>query len=71
MSDWIFCKDRLPDETGTYLVYRLVHGSLIHSILFYLLDSGTFKGKGGWSCQHPKDVIAWMPLPKAPKLEEE
>lgn len=74
MMDWIFCKDRLPDKTGEYLVYRKFYcdscWELSMDIVFYALDFDDLTSNGGWYCENPKDVIAWMPLPKAPKLEE-
>ena len=64
---WIPVSERLPEETGTYLVtleYK-EHGTGITTLWFH--------GSFGWDLRVADVVVAWMPLPKPyePKESEE
>ena len=73
MSNWIFCKDKLPDKHGRYLVvYPLMDDEPYIDILYYGIPISTE------NTEHPffydvdqdcndvvyDDVVAWMPLPE-------
>ena len=67
MSEWISVKDRLPEESGTYLAYTeyiiyVLKYSAIHK-LFNVYDS--FEEETAQKlCIN---VTHWMPLPEPPK----
>lgn len=58
-QQWIPCSERLPKESGLYLVTGGLSGTEVCSRYYNVRDDGGF-----WS-GHPYDaVIAWMPLPE-------
>ena len=63
MTDWISVKDRLPEKTGSYLVFRNIgYGKQFFSIgirLFYEQAPEAFT--------MDKSVTHWMPLPDPPE----
>ena len=62
---WIPCSEKLPEETGTYLVtleYK-EHGTGITTLWFH--------GSIGWDLRVADVVTAWMPLPEPYKAESE
>ena len=79
---WIPCSDRLPEESGRYLVTRGLNacGSLWNRIyIANYSDLMGIKSKRIWwqgnvgksDFERLDDVLAWMPLPKPYKEEEE
>ena len=68
--NWIPITDRLPDETGAYLVTVKSKGPFGTHVIVgqweqpegQLTFDSDNKGKWKWMGQH--EVIAWMPLPK-------
>lgn len=76
MTEWIFCKDRLPDRTGDYLVieryqasYSDPRYSLQYELVTYILpNDGPFQD--GWCVPTPDEILCWMPLPVLPEVEE-
>lgn len=66
MSDWISVEDRLPSETGQYIVYLKV-GSIqtklvVTTMRFQNREHNSKFMEGDW-----QKVINWMPLPEPPK----
>lgn len=59
---WITVTERLPEESGEYLVYCGEYDGIC--VLYYEI----LKTKGKWRTQW-KQVTHWMPLPKLPKGE--
>lgn len=69
---WVKCSDRLPEETGTYLVFHE----------FGAIDTQMFsKVRKQWNAfdwdypnaeeNYMQGITHWMPLPEAPKEEHE
>ena len=58
MSDWIYCKDRMPDKDGRYIVCN--KSSWVHVEICSLR-------KGKWDAYN---VYAWMPIPNAAEFIE-
>ena len=66
MSEWISVKDRLPEETGAYLVLRTYKSIRPICVLHYtahLVIRGT-----GFCENHDDKITHWMPLPEAPDV---
>ena len=71
MPNWIFCKDKLPDKHGSYLVvYPLLNDGKCIDILDYGIvypDKSKpffYKFDSEFGDVEYDDVIAWMPLPE-------
>lgn len=66
MNEWISVEDRLPNETGSYLIY--VEGSYISSIntAFFIFDERGGVWKAAQAQAYFKNVTHWMPMPKPP-----
>lgn len=71
MSNWIFCKDKLPDKHDSYLVvYPLLNDGKCIDILDYGIvypDQSKpffYKFDSEFGDVEYDDVIAWMPLPE-------
>jgi hypothetical protein len=61
MSEWISVEERLPEESGWYLVNIFVPFDLDFMNLSHY-------SKGyGWN--NPATVTHWMPLPEPPKMK--
>ena len=64
---WISVDDRLPEETGDYLVTQYTEKSIFDYCDAYRVSTIFFDDKNGWwddidnSCGW--NIIAWMPLP--------
>ena len=71
-SGWTLCSDRLPDKMQTYLVYcrewNVFFGewdrNYVFRLLQYLPDAGI------WNIKTPVHVLAWMPIPEPPEVDE-
>jgi hypothetical protein len=74
MSDWIFCKDKLPDKHDRYLVVcpliidkkELFIDILHYGIPMYSekLEPCFYTFDSEFGDVEYDDIIAWMPLPK-------
>lgn len=62
-SEWISIEERLPEESGKYLV--CIKSGNVYQTKFYSYP----KDKGGhWGQKDKgKNITHWMPLPEAPK----
>lgn len=63
MREWISVKDRLPEDLKSVLVWRKNIGYDI-----------SWRRNGSWAFDNflqGREVIAWMPLPEPPRMEEE
>ena len=74
MSDWIPCKERMPDRTGCYLVtvnYSGVFGSGVVIAKWEEPEDRQISfapsKRGRWKNIPPRDAIAWMELPEVYK----
>lgn len=73
-TDWIPCEERLPSESGKYLVTEMVRTALRK---YYTVGSSYFNGetwhsdfKGKFGGKDiGRTVIAWQPLPQPYKKE--
>lgn len=67
-SEWISVKDRLPEESGEYLVFGRTFGNKKPQI--WICECISIGSIMGW-CNNAKNPIveAWMPLPEAPKMK--
>lgn len=66
VPQWIPCKTRLPEESGTYLVSgKWGSGKADVGDCVYYKEDGYFDT--AWNF----DVLAWMPLPESYKGEKE
>ena len=72
MSEWISVKDRLPEESGRYLVadFKRYYFEVLH----FSKDHGVFNAYDSFSpeesnANHIK-VPYWMPLPEPPEEEQ-
>lgn len=64
-QQWIPCSERLPEESGSYIVSgKWASGKVAVGDCEYSKDDGYFRT--AWNF----DVIAWMPLPEPYKGEE-
>ena len=61
-QEWISVKERLPEESGDYLVYCGEYDGIC------VLHYEVLKTKGKWGSKW-KEVTHWMPLPEPPKGE--
>lgn len=59
---WIPCKERLPEESGEYLI-TLVALDYCEGEFFYPEVSWFYADKQVWSYRNAK-VLAWMPIPE-------
>ena len=57
---WIPCSERLPDESGEYLVTILYDGKIMLDIDDIDCDGRVKK----WNYRDSVKVLAWMPLPQ-------
>ena len=68
MNNWIFCKDKLPDKHGSYLVvYPLLNHEKCIDVLHYGYPLFAERPKPcfyAFDSVEYDDVIAWMPLPE-------
>lgn len=62
--EWIYTKDKLPNETEQVLVLR---GSKI-ILMMYNHRIGIFEVEGGSMYFSAKNIDAWMPIPKPPVI---
>lgn len=72
--EWISVKDRLPDESGTYLVYAPTYCRGSSSGLDNVRGVMFARWRKHWSIEvgyhkRPGCVTHWMPLPEPPKEE--
>lgn len=66
---WISVEDRLPDEKGVYLVsYHPCHWDSVSEEIRVGTDS--FRGKSTWAKNKRQRIVAWTPLPDAPREEK-
>ncbi len=59
-SEWISVEERLPEETGKYLV--ATKNGVVYQTKYYSGGKWGQKDKG-------KNITYWMPLPEAPKMK--
>lgn len=77
MSEWISVKDRLPENDEEVLVWYEYFRYGEYNCLYQTWGIGEyFKNYNSWMIDHSTAghklrVIAWMPLPKPPKENEE
>lgn len=67
-QEWISVKDRLPEESGEYLVFGRTFGNKKPKI--WICECIGIGSVMGW-CNSAKNPIveAWMPLPEPPKMK--
>ena len=75
VPQWISVKDRLPEEGENVLIWYeyFRYGSYNRMYTTYGIAyqyNGHWVGAGGWLGQKAR-VFAWMPLPEAPKGEND
>lgn len=66
MSEWIYCKDRLPEESKTALICDVVG-------CIGIASTKTINGKLAWVDERGfmiPFVLAWMPFPELPEEVE-
>ena len=62
VQEWIPVSERLPKESGEYIVYCGEYDGIC--VLYYEI----LKTKGKWGTKW-KEITHWMPLPEPPKGE--
>lgn len=66
MNKWISVKERLPEESGEYLVtYHPCYWDRVLDELCVGMDS--FRGKTMWAKKKYQRVTHWMPKPEPAK----
>ena len=68
--EWISVKNRLPEESGRYLVAAKLKGPVYPEVS--TVDFARYGRKAGWyrtDDDLPFEVTHWMPLPELPKEE--
>lgn len=79
-SKWISVEERLPEESGYYLVFRKVENTHVNDqhkamysnercIIFYFKERNVTGWQKDWT-GNPSFVTHWLPLPSAPREEE-
>ena len=63
-QQWIPCSERLPEESGDYLITVAHHSGEL------LVEVDQFDNENGSWWHYMDDVIAWMPLPESYKGEK-
>lgn len=64
---WIPCSERLPEESGLYIVTNVGRcGELVETRYYYIREDGNF-----WGGHQSRKVLAWMPLPASYRKEGE
>ena len=64
IGGWISVKDRMPEESGRYIVYAVDGGALHHTTVAQFQKSFHLSGRMAyWKVTH------WMPIPEPPKEE--
>ena len=68
VQEWISVKDRLPEESGEYIVFGRTFGNQKPKI--WICECISIGSLTGWcnSAKNPTDTH-WMPLPQPPKGE--
>ena len=68
VQEWISVKDRLPEESGEYIVFGRTFGNQKPKI--WICECISIGSLTGW-CNSAKNptVTHWMPLPQPPKGE--
>lgn len=68
VGEWIPCSERMPDESGTYIISAIDGNILRVSFAKWMPRLRTWSLSGYRSCWKVK---AWMPLPEPYKKEGE
>ena len=65
MSEWIYCKDRLPDTEESVLCGTKTKKGKLNLVIGYFIAEDNY-----WACGMNNNVIAWMALPELPEEVE-
>lgn len=71
VSKWISCKDKMPEEYKTVLVYEKDYGVMIGELEKKFFDTRYFIARKSGMILRTTEVTHWQPLPEPPKEEEE
>lgn len=74
-ASWIPCSERLPEQTGFYLIqHSRKYCEDEMAVAFYSVEEAKSDDDYTWEFETLSDVqevVAWMPLPKPYKEEQE
>lgn len=78
VNTWISVEDRLPKESGKYLIYCNRWSKIADEMMLdiklteWLPDENCFEYETGWCADFPKpEIIAWMPIPEYKEQEDD
>ena len=64
---WISCKDKMPEEYKTVLVYEKDYGVMIGELEKKFFDTQYFIARKSGLILRTTEVTHWQPLPEPPK----
>lgn len=68
---WISCKDKMPEEYKTVLVYEKDYGVMIGELEKKFFDTQFFIARKSGMILRTTEVTHWQPLPEPPKDGEQ
>ena len=67
IDGWISCKDKMPEEYKTVLVYEKDYGVMIGELEKKFFDTQYFIARKSGLILRTTEVTHWQPLPEPPK----
>lgn len=67
VNKWISCKDKMPEEYKTVLVYEKDYGVMIGELEKKFFDTQYFIARKSGLILRTTEVTHWQPLPEPPK----
>ena len=67
VNRWISCKDKMPEEYKTVLVYEKDYGVMIGELEKKFFDTQYFIARKSGLILRTTEVTHWQPLPEPPK----
>ena len=71
LDRWISCKDKMPEEYKTVLVYEKDYGVMIGELEKKFFDTQFFIARKSGIILRTTEVTHWQPLPEPPKDGEQ
>lgn len=68
-QEWISVDERLPNESGYFLVYIPRESAGFRVNAYYYCENETWEDGNGMASSEYYGITHWMPLPEAPKMK--